>query len=82
VSGGRGHCSRLWALTDFGAIALTPSAFDVVYEDANGFDRRNPSPGNAGVRSATARTTMDGNPASNYAGGAAVLVLKANGSYC
>jgi len=79
VSGGPGTLFSMGA-DGLGAIALTPAAFDVVYEDANGFAQTESVSWDAGVRSADGTTTWTAT-SSNYAGGAAVLVIKADGSY-
>ncbi|WP_321504556.1 Ig-like domain-containing protein [Breoghania sp.] len=78
VSGGAGTLFSMGA-DGFAAITLTAPAFDVVFEDANGFAQVESVSWDAGTTDASGTTTWTASSA-NHAP-AAVLVVNADGSY-
>ncbi|WP_321336316.1 DUF5801 repeats-in-toxin domain-containing protein [Breoghania sp.] len=78
VSGGAGTLFSMGA-DGFAAITLTAPAFDVVFEDANGFAQVESVSWDAGTADASGTTTWTASSA-NHAP-AAVLVVNADGSY-
>ncbi|WP_319774073.1 DUF5801 repeats-in-toxin domain-containing protein [Breoghania sp.] len=78
VSGGGGTLFSMGA-DGFAAITLTAPAFDVVFEDANGFAQVESVSWDAGTTDASGTTTWTASSA-NHAP-AAVLVVNADGSY-
>ncbi len=78
VSGGAGTLFTMGA-DGFAAITLTAPAFDVVFEDANGFAQVESVSWDAGTTDASGTTTWTASSA-NHAP-AAVLVVNADGSY-
>jgi len=81
VSGGAGTLFSMGS-DGLAAIAVTPPAISVIYKDAQGFAQVESVAWGAGVRSADGTTTWTATSA-NYPAGtpAAVLVIKADGSY-
>ncbi|REG07399.1 T1SS-143 domain-containing protein [Rhodopseudomonas thermotolerans] len=63
----------------FGSVAVTPPSFAVVYQDAQGFAQTESVQWNGGVTAGGTTTWTATSP--NYPGGAAVLVINADGSY-
>ncbi|MDO9418471.1 T1SS-143 repeat domain-containing protein [Pararhizobium sp.] len=78
VSGGTGALFSMGA-DGLGSISIDPPAFSVIYKDTNGFAQTESVTWSAGVPSADGVTTWTA--FSGHYASAAVLVIKADGSY-